>query len=253
LSKKWQEAEFLDYKERQIRRRTQRSKALLKAIEQAAPPARGLKVVLVLAVLVAGGLVGFVTFQDRIKALRAQLLGGRTVLTVTEVRGDVEIGTTSRAAGRPKVGDRFEEALTVSQPAGARVAFGLFWKPARLVVQDKAKVEIGKVILFPDKPDMFRVKVQGQTGTVLAEIRQGEPLIEIVMPQGSLVYGGKGMFRVALDEKESVVIVRDNFVRVTSSDKVRKASVEADQRMIVKKGEEWDKPAPYSTPETVWK
>jgi hypothetical protein len=256
LGKKWQEIEFLDYKERQIRRRSQRTRAFHAQIEQSRSSTRGLKVVAVLAFLLVGFVGSYVLMQERFKALQAALFGGRNILTVVEVIKEVDIGGSTMAARPLKVGDTLKDEVTITLGEGARCTLTTFWKGSRIVLLDKGSIDIGKVVPVKENPDAYFVKVGGRSGSVMFEFRTGEPRVEVKTPQGPIGRGSLGFYRYSLDDKESSVLVRDGMVVVSpfdGADKSKKVRVLSDQRLAISKGAELDKPVPYATPDTVWK
>jgi len=256
LGKKWQEIEFLDYKERQIRRRSQRTRAFQLQLEQNRSTTWGLKLVAVLAVVLVAGVVSYVLAQERFRALQAALFGGRNVLTVAEVVGEVEISSSTMAKRLLKAGETIRDEVTILPGERARCTLTMYWKGCRLVLIDKGGLELGKVTPVKENPDAFFLRVGGKSGSVMFELRSGEPRIEVKTPQGPVGRSSLGFYRYSLEEKESSVLVRDGFVVVTpfdGADKSKRVRVIGDQRLAITKAGELDKPVPYATPDTVWR
>ena len=251
--KKWQEIEFLDYKERQIRRRTQKSRAIQIELEKD-PPSKGLRVVAVTAVLlVVCGVGGFTYWQHR-EELRAQELAHRVELSISDVKGDVEYSTATTPFAPLKSDVHPADAFTVRQQAGARVTVVPALGRSRLVVVDKSQVEIAKPHFTDQDPaDRLYLNANVKSGTLMCEFRTGDPRLEIKLPSGVLIYGGTGLYKVVVDDKGATVLVRDGRLKVSKADKSKATAVKVDERLVISASGDWERPANFPTPETVWK
>jgi hypothetical protein len=89
-------------------------------------------------------------------------------------------------------------------------------------------------------------------GTLMAELRQGDPRLEIRLPQSVTVFGGQGHYKVVVGEK-SQVVVREGKVKVQKADKSKADLVKVDQRVVVSESGDWPKVETFTAPETVWR
>lgn len=250
--KKWQEIEFLDFKERSTRRRTQKSRQVQIKREEAAPAASGLKFVAVTAVAaVVLGVGGFFYHQHQ-QELRATELARRTELIVTEVKGDVEYSTATTPFVPLKVDTHFSESFTVKQGANARCTVATSLPRSRLVVIDKAQVEIQKPRADShDGATPLYVTANVKLGTLMCDFKKGEPKLEIKLPQDVVLRGQTGMYKVVVEDPGvSTVLVRESLVKVSGKKDVL---VRLDQRLQINASGDWEKPSKFQTPETVWK
>ncbi|MBI4863769.1 MAG: hypothetical protein HY815_26435 [Candidatus Riflebacteria bacterium] len=247
MGKKWQETEFLDYKERQIRRRSRKSQEIQQELQKKESSTAGLKIVGLASVLVVAGLIGYVATQGK-----PEFLGNKTSLTASEVKGDVKISSPSKPIAPLKQGDEWTEGFTIDQPDSARCTFKPHWKECRVVVVDKSSVEIGKIQVASDAADKFKLTITGKKGMCLVDLRRGSPLVEVRFPQGAVVKSGLGMFKAIFDDTESAVIVRDSRVGVFGPGGGKPVVVSADERLAIRSGESLGKPVSYPTADTSW-
>jgi len=256
LAKKWQEVEFLDYKERQIRRRSQKSRELEQRYHRASPGIRGVKIVAVLSILFVGFVVAYVFWQERIKTLSGVLFASRTTLVTTEIVGVVDVSLPTRMSTSLKAGDRFTEDLVLSLSERSRCTFSTCYPNSRIVFIDRGTAEISKIAMVPGSSEDIEVRINGKQGLCLIDARVGEPRIKIQVPQGAAVYSQRGLFQVGFDEKESFVLVREGRVVVApmdNPDKAKRTPIGPDERLVIRKGPNWDKPILCSTPESIWR
>lgn len=251
--KKWQEIEFLDFKERQIRRRTQKSRQVKIQLEENAPSS-GLRFVAVTALMaVVLGVGGFLYYQHQ-QELRAADLARRTELIVTEVKGDVEYSTATTPFARLKADTRMSETFTVKQGAGARCTVATSLAQSRLVVLDRAQVEIQKPAATSHDPaaPLFVTAVVKQ-GTLMCDFKQGDPKVEVKLPQSVVLRGQTGFYKVVVEDQRTTVLVRESRVKLSRTDGKKEGLVRLDERAIINAAGEWGKPEKFTTPETVWK
>jgi len=252
--KKWQEIEFLDFKERQIRRRTQKSRAIQLEAEINAPQQSGLRFVAVFAVLIVVLGVGGVTYVHHRDEARGVELAKRTELAVGELKGEVQFSTATAPFAPLKTGDRMAEAFTITMPARGRAVLSTSLAGSRIVVMEKANVELQRPQVHEGEPlDRLYLTALLKQGTVMCEFRKGEPRFEIKLPQSVTVRCGNGLYKVVVEENgTATVLVREGRVKVIGSDK-KEALVKVDERAVISATGECAKPANFPTPETVWR
>ena len=254
MAKKWQEIEFLDLKERQIRRRAQKTREVKQEIAAAEPEQtrrKGLVFALAAVVVAVGGVMFHQAQQDKI----ARDVARRSLLSVTEVKGAVEWLTPTQPVGPLKDGVQVPAGFTVKQEATARSVFEPFLKSTRFVVKEKALVDFDEAKAEgPEHADRLTLRVTVKLGTFMVEARSGDPRVEIRLPSGVQVRAQQGFYKVIVDDKgTSDVQVRDGVAVVQKTDGSKKREVlKPDQRVIVTAGE-WQKPQSFQAPETVWR
>ena len=250
--KKWQEIEFLDFKERSARRRTQKSRQIKIQLEESAPSS-GLKFVAITALTaVVLGVGGFLYWQHQ-QEQRGHDLAQRTELIVTEVKGDVEYSTATTPFVPLKVDTHMSEAFTVRQGPNARCTVATSLPQSKLVVIDKAQVEIGKpTAQSHDASAPLFVTAAVKLGTLMCDFRKGDPKVEVRLPAGVVMRGQTGFYKVVVEEGgTSTVLVREARVKLTGPKK--EGLVRLDERAVISASGDWEKPAKFQTPETVWK
>lgn len=251
--KKWQEIEFLDFKERQTRRRLSKSRQVRIQLEEAAPAASGLKFVAVTALMaVVLGVGGFLYWQHK-ESLRVAELARRVELVVTEVKGEVEFSTATTPFAPLAVNAHMTETFTVRQGANSRCTIATSLPGSRLVVIDKSQVEIGKPVADShDGESPLLIKAAVKLGTLMCDFRKGRPRVEVKLPGDVAMRGENGMYKVVVDEAgSSTVLVREAFVNVRGPKKV--GAVKLDERLVISASGEFEKAQKFQTPETVWK
>jgi hypothetical protein len=255
LAKKWQEIEFLDLKERQIRRRAQKTKEVKQEIAAAEPEQtrrKGLVFGLVAVVVVVGGVVVWQAQQAKI----ARDVAKRSLLAVTEVKGEVEWSTPTSPVAALKDGVSLPAGFTVKQGAAGRTVLTPFLDATRFVVKEKAVVEFDEVKAEgPEHADRLTLRATLKLGTFMVEARSGDPRIEVRLPGGVRVRTQQAFFKAIVDEKgASDVQVRDGVAVVEKTDGSKKREVvKVDHRLIVSGAGEWQKPQGFQAPETVWR
>lgn len=250
--KKWQEIEFLDFKERQSRRRLSKSRQVRIQLEEAAPPP-GLKFVFVTALMaVVIGVGGFLYWQHK-EAARTQELARRTELIVTEVKGEVEFSTATTPFAPLAPNTHMTEAFTIRQSNNARCTVATSLPGSRLVVLDKSQVEFSKPVAGSHEPDSpLRITATVKLGTLMCDFRKGKPHVEVKMPAEVAMRAENGFYKVVVDETGSaIVLVREALVQVKKAAKTVK--VKLDERLLISATGEFEKPQKFQTPETVWK
>lgn len=253
MAKKWQEIEFLDLKERQIRRRTQKTREVKQEIAEAEPEQtrrKGLVFALVAVVFAVGGVVVHQAQQARIQ----RDIQRRSHLAVREVKGDVEWLTPTQPVAPLKEGLQLLAGFTVRQKTGCRVVFQPFLASTRFVLKEKAELDVDEVkAAGPEHADRITLRVNLKLGTFMVEARSGDPRIEVRLPNDVQVRAQQGFFKVIVDEKGNAdVQVRDGLAVVQKSKDKKKEIVKVDNRLIVTGGE-WQKPQTFQAPETVWR
>jgi hypothetical protein len=254
VSKKWQALEFLDFKERQARRRVLDEKEQ-ESLREAGPTTeqKGLRAVTVVAILlcVVTGVVYLA--REQIKNLHERLFAGRTTITVEQVKGDAEATSASRATSPLLKDDHLTGGFTIKQGDLGRVVLNTFWK-GTVAVLDKADVEFLPMTNYPDKPDLWKWPIRLRSGTILVRFKTVKSLLlDISLPQGARILGNTGVYRITAGESESALLVREGHPTVVmKNDKSKKTAVRNDERLAITSSG-WDKPQQYRTPETFWK
>lgn len=253
MAKKWQEIEFLDLKERQIRRRARKTREVKQEIAEAEPEQtrrKGLVFALAAVILAVGGVVVHQAQQARI----ARDVQRRSHLAVREVKGDVEWLTPTQPVAALKEGLQVTDGFTVRQKAGGRVVFEPFLGSTRFVLKEKAEADVDEVKAEgPEHTDRITLRVTLKLGTFMVEARSGDPRIEVRAPHDVQVRAQQGFFKVIVDDKGNAdVQVRDGLAVVQNNKTKKKEVVKVDNRLIVTNGE-WQKPQSFQAPETVWR
>lgn len=251
--KKWQEIEFLDFKERQIRRRTAKSRQIKIQLEENAPSG-GLKFVALTALMaVVLGVGGFLYWQHQ-QNQRAAELARRTELIVTEVKGEVEFSTATTPFVPLKQDAHMAESFTVRQGAGARCTVVTSLSGSRMVILDKGQVEIQKPQASSHEPNSpLALGATVKSGTLMCDFKKGDPRVEIKVPPPVVVRGALGVYKVVVEENATTVLVREAKVKLQQTSGKKAGLVSIDERAVIDGAGDWPKPEKFPTPETVWR
>lgn len=225
MAKAWQEAEFLDYRERHIRRRARRGIDLKEA--QARVDAEGstsrwpLLLVLVLFLGATGGILW-------IRVLAPRMVP-RDRLRVVETQGTVE-AVSDVKDWRLHGGDRVESGLRVRTGEDGKVTLSLFVKGTRLTLFPGTLLSF-KRLKLSESGDEFQADFEVLQGDCVFEFRneEGRGIVHVRTPQAVDFWAKAALFRLRVGDEASTLVVADGLVKASVAGK--KEIVPADRQM----------------------
>jgi hypothetical protein len=215
------------------------------------PPRNWFKLVGIMLGTVFGlGLFAF-GLQQYVKARSGKAASNKASLYVSQVVGSPERTNADGAKASLSIRDELKGGFHLDQSDGDRTTLTTGWG-GRIVIAKKASVDFSAVQLQPNRPQASRLQIKGREGAIMIDVSEGDPLFEIELPQGNLVYGGTGRYWISMDLIQSSIIVRDGLVRVRSGATARTVRVTSEQRLLIDARGEWKEPAYFPTGERVW-
>lgn len=232
MPKSWQEIEFLDYKERQIRRRSQRTRELEQVgTSKTSDRSRLLR-------LSVGGLTFLALLSAGIFAYQNYGAAGlmsaayRSTLGVASVSGEVEMSTTTSNWEPLKAGARLRSGIHVRTGKSGKVTLSPAIPGSRIVLYENTGLFFEKIQLSAKNPQSAAMTFEMEKGEAVFDFTAGTPLTKLVLPLVT-VWSQLGRYKAQIGKEENRVLVARIAVKAEDrADSSRKAVVTADQEIV---------------------
>jgi len=257
VAKKWQELEFLDYKERQIRRRAQKKRRLLEEGADGpdgvgAAAAEGRTQVRILII----GIVAIVLVFGYFIYLRSGAAGPVGVgLKLTRMRGDVNLAGMLKE-WKPSDGEEVPENVRVVTGRDGKAELGLHVQDTSIQLFEDSDVlfkglRMGSAAGKDGERD-FQLDVEVLKGSVVFEFKNddGVGILHVHLPTGVELWGKLVYLKVVADGTKVRVIVADGLVKAEYHGE--KTIIPGDRMMVSSDGEPISTPRALNVIREIW-
>lgn len=245
MTRKWEEIEFLDLKERQLLTRLRKSRLNRIATQDRSRSWRQVKLVTVVTLLLAAVAIGGFMFSERVSKLREDLAEARARMRATRLVGTVEISTPTTVWTPLAKTDKMEGEFRLKTSPEGRVDLASYLPNSRISLLARTEVAFSPVKTDPEKPDWMSLTLKIETGAIILHFGQGNPSVETELPQGAKVLGTRGTYRIDVEAKKSHVFVRGGEVQVTDGGE-HTETVSPDQQLKIEDGAQFEAPQRFT-------
>lgn len=233
MAKKWQELEFLDYKERQVRRRAQKKKSLLddagllSGQQGVAVGADSRTQVRILVVGTALTLV-LLLYVLYLRTGSGGALGQG--LSIVRLSGDVTVTTTLKD-WKARMGESIPKGVRVVTGADGRVELAAHVSDTRILLFERSELEFTDLRLGSSSQD-FQLDCRVVRGACVFEFKndKGIGILHARTPQDVELWGKLVYLKVMAADDQSRIIVADGFVKAEAGGE--KQIIQADRQMV---------------------
>ena len=247
MAKAWQEVEFADYRERQIRRRARRGKNLKEAqarAEAAGTTSRWPLVLVMLLFLSAAGGIVWIRFLAPRMVPRDRL---RVVLSEGEVYGVSDVKDW-----RLRGGERIEAGQRVRCAEDGKTTLSLFVADTRVTLFPGSLLSF-KRLRISESGQEFQADFEVLRGDCVFEFRNpdGRGIVHVRTPQAVDFWAKAALFRLRVGDEASTLMVADGLVQASVAGK--KQVVPADRQMRSTFDDPLSEPTGAAVIREVWK
>ena len=247
MAKKWQELEFLDYKERQIRRRAQKKRRLLDESEGGGDDAAEARTQVRILI---GGIAAIVTVFIYFLVLRSGVVGpvGHG-LEIRRMSGGVVLSGMLKD-WKPEVDEQVPEDVRVVTNRSGKVELGLHVPDTRIYLFENSEV-LFKGLRTGSSKD-FQLDMEVIKGEAVFEFKneEGIGILHVETPTGVELWGKLVYLKIDSTPHKTRVIVADGLVKAEGmGDKV---IIPGDRQMISTAGEPITTPKALNVIREVW-
>ncbi len=232
MAKTWKDIEFLDYKERQVRRRSQKTRELEQVLtgntnEKSKLVGIAVGGVFFLALLV-GGIVAHRHYGDLLLTTDA----ARSVLRVWKVSGTVEISSGGSAWERVKQGAKIGAGTHIRTGEGSKVVLKPAIPNSRILLFPESVLIFEKIQLAQSNNQSAAFNFEIEKGEAVFDFQGGAPICMVDLPLIS-IGAQKVRFKARITGDENRVLVSHFAAQAQDrSDPSKKVVVPAGQQIV---------------------
>lgn len=233
MPKSWQEIEFLDYKERQVRRRSQKTRELQQVAEgPAAPDRRRLLRMSLGGVAFLAMLVGGIFAYQRMGLAGNVSSTSRSVIRLAGVSGQVEVSTASTNPEAIKSGATIISGSTVHTGKNGKVVLLPSLPGAKIILYENSMLSFEKIQLSPEDPESAALFLSLERGEAMIDFPKGKPVMRLELP---LVVLWSRLVRCKVrlgKDVNRILVTRFAAQAEDRADSSRKEIIAADQELV---------------------
>lgn len=245
MTRKWEEIEFLDLKERQLLTRLRKSRLNRIAVQDRSKSWGQVRLVAVVTVLIATVSVGAFLFHERVTRLRGDLHEARARIRASRLVGTVEMSTPTTVWAPLAKTDKIEGEFRLRTSPDSRIDLATYLPNSRITLLPRSEVSFLPMATDPEKPDWMSLGMKLEQGAMILHFGQGKPAIETEVPQGVKVQSHLGTYRIEIDKKSAHVYVRGGEVGVTDGGE-RQETLGPDQHLKIDAGAQFEAPQRFT-------
>ncbi|MBI2944120.1 MAG: hypothetical protein HYY25_07955 [Candidatus Wallbacteria bacterium] len=232
MPKNWQEIEFLDYKERQVRRRSQKTREL-----ELTGAAKGVDRTRLIG-LSAGGalfllaLAGGIYAYTHMGQLGLMSASARSVLTVASVSGEVESSSATTGWEGLKKGTKVSSGTHIRTGKNGKVVLLPSLPKSRIVLFEDSSLMFEKIQLAAKNPVGAALTFEMERGEAAFDFQDGAPILKIVLPVVTL-WARLCRFKTHISKDDNRVLVARYAVQAEDRAEPGKKTVVTENQELV--------------------
>lgn len=206
MPKNWQEIEFLDYKERQVRRRSQKTREL-----EAASGGKGADREKLLRISIGGSLflallAGGIYAYTHMGQLSLVSASARSVLRVVSVSGEVETSSATTGWEPLRQGATVNSGSHIRTGKNAKVVLLPSLPKSRIVLFEQSSLMFEKIQISAKNMASAAFTFEMEKGEAVLDFQEGAPLVKLVLPMVN-VFAQNCRYKARIGKDENRVLV----------------------------------------------